>query len=38
MPIKFPYEYDIEPKKLEKGTHWIIVSLKNIGDTILEKK
>jgi hypothetical protein len=37
MPVKFPLEYDVEPKKLEKGTHWIIVSLKNIGDTLLEK-
>ena len=31
MEIKYPLEYEIDPEKIEKGNHWIIVKLKNIG-------
>jgi hypothetical protein len=28
---KYPVEYELTPKKLEKGTHWISLKLTNIG-------
>jgi hypothetical protein len=32
---KFPFEYDLSPDALEKGTHWLTLQLKNIGDESL---
>lgn len=35
MPIRHPIQYKISPKEIDKGSHWIIVRLKNIGLKIL---
>jgi hypothetical protein len=37
MPTKFPIEYDIEPKKLDKGNHWVTLLLKNIGEKTIKR-
>jgi hypothetical protein len=29
---KYPIEYDLSPETLEKGTQWLILRLKNVGD------
>jgi hypothetical protein len=32
---KYPIEYELSPKTLEQGTHWLTLRLKNIGDESL---
>jgi hypothetical protein len=32
---KYPIEYELDPKALEKGTQWLILLLENVGDDIL---
>ena len=29
--IKYPIEYELKPMKIDKGVHWVTLSLKNIG-------
>jgi hypothetical protein len=31
MPIRYPIEYDLNPKRLEPGWRWLTASLKNLG-------
>lgn len=32
MPTRHPIEYEITPDKIEEGSRWVTVNLKNIGD------
>lgn len=32
---KFPFEYELSPNTLEKGTQWLTLGLKNVGDESL---
>ena len=32
---KYPIEYELSPESLEKGTHWLTLRLKNVGDDSL---
>jgi hypothetical protein len=32
---KYPIEYELSPNTLEKGTHWLTLRLKNVGEEIL---
>ena len=32
---KYPFEYELDPQTLEKGTRWLTLRLKNIGDDSL---
>lgn len=36
MPIKHPIRYELTPKELDTGTHWITLELENIGDEALQ--
>lgn len=31
---KYPLEYELSPQTLEKGTRWLVLRLKNIGDSL----
>jgi len=33
---KYPFEYVLDPKELEKGTNWVTLKLKNIGNKTLK--
>lgn len=35
MPIRHPIQYELSPHQIDKGSHWIILRLKNIGKKIL---
>lgn len=32
MAVRFPLEYELEPRQIEPGTRWLTLSLKNVGD------
>ena len=32
---KFPIEYELNPTEIEKGTNWVTLKLKNIGNVTL---
>gem|GEM_PF-3383890 len=32
---KYPFEYELSPESLEKGTRWLTVRLKNIGNDVM---
>jgi hypothetical protein len=34
---KFPIEYELNPTEIEKGTNWVTLKLKNIGNETLEE-
>jgi hypothetical protein len=34
---RYPIEYELEPKALNKGTHWLAFKMKNIGRETLKK-
>jgi hypothetical protein len=34
--IKYPIEYELNPTEVEKGTNWVTLKLKNIGNETLE--
>jgi hypothetical protein len=31
MAIKYPLEYELTPKSIDAGRHWVTLSLQNIG-------
>jgi hypothetical protein len=31
LEIKYPIEYELKPKSIDQGVHWVILSLKNIA-------
>jgi hypothetical protein len=33
---KYPFEYELTPTEIEKGTNWVTLKLKNIGNETLE--
>jgi hypothetical protein len=33
---KYPIEYELNPTEIEKGTNWVTLKLKNIGNETLE--
>lgn len=35
LVVKYPVEYKLEPENVDRGTHWVTLSLKNIGDRTL---
>ena len=37
MRLKRPFEYEIKPKKVDEGTHWITVDLKNVSTDVLSQ-
>jgi hypothetical protein len=37
MAIKHPIEYELEPRGVPEGIHWINLHVKNVGDTKLEE-
>jgi hypothetical protein len=37
MRTKFPIEYELNPAKIDQGTHWLTLSLKNIGSETLRE-
>ena len=37
MRLKRPFEYEIKPKQVDKGTHWITVDLKNVSADVLSQ-
>jgi len=36
LRYKYPIEYELTPTEIEKGTNWVILKLKNIGNKTLE--
>ena len=36
LRLKYPKGYDLNPTEIEKGTNWISLSLKNIGNSTLK--
>lgn len=36
MVSRYPVEYKLTPEKIDKGTHWLTLSLKNIGTKTLK--
>lgn len=37
MVVKYPIRYKIEPKQIDQGTHWISLTIENVGDEIIEE-
>jgi hypothetical protein len=37
MRTKYPIEYELNPTKIEQGTHWLKLNLKNIGSETLKE-
>ena len=37
MRIKFPIEYELNPTKIDQGTNWLTLRLKNIGSETLKE-
>ena len=37
LKYKYPIEYEISPTEIDRGTHWIALDIKNLGDKILTK-
>ena len=35
--IKYPIEYELNPTEIEKGTHWVTLKLKNIGNETIKE-
>jgi hypothetical protein len=35
--IKYPIEYELEPAEIDKGSNWVTLKLKNIGNETLNK-
>lgn len=31
MPVSFPIQYELEPRKLDRGTRWLKLTLNNVG-------
>lgn len=32
MAVRYPLEYELEPRQIEPGTRWLTLTLKNVGD------
>ena len=37
MRTKYPIEYELDPTRIEQGTHWLKLNLKNIGSETLKE-
>jgi hypothetical protein len=37
LRYKYPFEYELTPETVEKGSRWVTLNLKNIGDKELEQ-
>ena len=37
MRTKYPIEYELNPTKVDRGTHWLTLKLKNIGSETLKE-
>jgi hypothetical protein len=37
MRTKYPIEYELNPKEIDQGTHWLTLKLKNIGSETLKE-
>jgi len=37
MRTKYPIQYELNPTKIDKGTHWLTLKLKNIGRETLKR-
>ena len=37
MRTKYPIEYELNPTKIDLGTHWLTLKLKNIGSETLKE-
>ena len=35
MPIRYPIEYALSPDEVPQGTHWVTLTIKNVGTTAL---
>jgi len=35
LKYKYPIEYEFDPTEIEKGTNWVTLKLKNIGNETL---
>jgi hypothetical protein len=35
LKYKYPFEYELDPTEIEKGTNWVTLKLKNIGNETL---
>ena len=35
LKLKYPLEYELNPTEIEKGTNWVTLKLKNIGNDTL---
>jgi hypothetical protein len=36
LRYKYPFEYDLSPTEIEKGTNWVTLKMKNIGSETLK--
>jgi hypothetical protein len=36
LKLKYPFEYYLEPRQIEKGTHWLSLYLKNKSEEVLK--
>ncbi len=37
LRYKYPFEYELNPESVEKGSRWLTLRLKNVGDKELEQ-
>jgi hypothetical protein len=37
MRTKYPIEYELNPMKIDKGTHWLTLKMKNVGSETLKE-